>query len=114
MRSFANTFQPSGQTKSTIVPIRLKQDELRMLDMICRSQTGSLNRSEKIRQLLVREFNRRATGYSSGALSGTTSQTTIMSESRIGRPARTADGQSVNLSGKQTEIVPEITSAEIL
>ena len=65
----------------------MKPDEVAMLDAICKSGAGSLNRSEKLRQLLVREFRRRAVGRSKG------SESELMTDVRTGRP-RGADGVS--------------------
>lgn len=45
---------------SKIVPVRLNEEEQQMLTAICRSAvSGDLTPSEKIRQLIHREFNRR-------------------------------------------------------
>lgn len=58
------TVNPSSHT--TIVPARLRDDELMMLDY-CRNADGrsnvvaTLNRSELIRLLILREYKRRTT-----------------------------------------------------
>lgn len=67
--------------KSFIVMVRFQPDELRMLDMVAESkERGDYNRSEIIRLLVRREFNRRTTGTSKVA------HQDVATDFRIGRP----------------------------
>lgn len=70
--------------QSKIVGVRLSEAEQAMLAFICESRDGSLNPSEKIRQLIHREYNRRTTGRS------VVDDNAIRSDWRTGRPSADA------------------------
>lgn len=68
---------------SRIIPTRLTDEELTMLDAICRSKDrGDINRSEMLRLLIRREFTRRTEGTSK------IRSADYCSEFRNGRPRR--------------------------
>lgn len=64
-----------------MIPLRLKPEEVEMLDKICRSEGGSRNRSELLRLLIHREYGRRTRGRS------TVAESAVSSEWRNGRPS---------------------------
>lgn len=66
-----------------IVPVRLNEDELVMLDMIrCSEDRGNLNRSEMLRLLIHREHLRRTAGRSK------IPTRVVSSDFRVGRPRK--------------------------
>lgn len=73
---------------TTIVSVRLNDPELQMLDKIVASDTrGRLTRSEMIRLLIHREYNRRTAGTSK------TEPALYQSDFRSGRPRKDKEKQ---------------------
>jgi hypothetical protein len=69
--------------KSTIIQVRLNDEELAMIDRVRQSnERGELTRSELVRLLLHREFHRRTSGRS------VVSTNAISGEMRTGRPKK--------------------------
>jgi len=66
--------------RGKVLHVRLTAVEWKMLAEVSDSREGSLNPSEKIRQMLYREHSRRKTGRS------TFSNASISSQARTGRP----------------------------
>lgn len=74
--------------KSTIITLRLTEEEIGMLDRIRQSSViGEQNRSECIRRLIQVEYSRRTTGSSKVAASE------YRTESRNGRPSESSPAE---------------------
>ncbi len=75
--------------KSKLIGVRFREEELAALEHVCASiDGGSMNPSECIRFLIVREYAKRVNGKQSHI-----TQSMVASDFRNGRPARDGHGQ---------------------
>jgi hypothetical protein len=89
----------SKNFKSTLVPVRLRADEIHALDDIRQNVNGeTLNRSEMIRSLIVREYVRRSTGKSEFK------SAIISSDFRHGRPSNTNQPPAIPLPTRKSAL----------